>query len=78
MRNRKSNIFVFNRLLVISQQQEKNDITVQRNKDGLIYSSLDFDEAKSAKPPPPKHEETEYISIDLKKTKLLQHELNSN
>ncbi|XP_025102194.1 uncharacterized protein LOC112568893 isoform X2 [Pomacea canaliculata] len=61
-----------------NSKQEKNDITVQRNKDGLIYSSLDFDEAKSAKPPPPKHEETEYISIDLKKTKLLQHELNSN
>ncbi|PVD27794.1 hypothetical protein C0Q70_12967 [Pomacea canaliculata] len=59
-------------------EHEKIDNAVQQNKDGLIYSSLDFDERKSAKPPPPKREETEYVSIDLKKTALLQHKLNSD
>lgn len=52
-------------------QQQKNDNSLQRNKD-LIYASLAFD--KSTKPPPPKREETEYVSIDLQKTLSLQHD----
>lgn len=62
---------------IMPQQQEKIDGAVQRNKDGLIYSTLAFDGAKSAKPPPPKQEKTEYVSIDLKKTELLQNELTA-
>lgn len=71
-------IFVLVTFCLISQQQDKIESAVQRNKDGLIYSSLDFDETRSAKPPPPKHEETEYTTIDLQKTASLQHELNSS
>lgn len=70
--------FLFFFLIFFLQQQEETDSAVQRNKDGLIYLSLNFDEAKSAKPPPPKHEKTEYMSIDLQKTASMQHNVKQN
>lgn len=59
-------------------QKKKPDREVQRNKDGLIYLTLAFDNTKGIKPPPPKREETEYVSIDLHKTALHPNAINES